>query len=213
MISDDIHLEDRSIAHLPLVREIVKRIRILDVVDDRCPRHTLNRVSDALCGLALITNVLAGRPALYPMDRWLAKLDVDVLFGEGAQADAFHDTRLGVALDPLDEAGTDNLLRALALRYLEENPGDFSAHHDTPSVSLFGAYEVGEATPKPAHGFSKDHRPDLLQLVYGLTLHGAASMPLLMSVAAGNTAASTVARLQWGLAGRRCSRFVSAMGL
>ena len=83
MIPDDIQLEDRSIAHLPLVREIVERICILDVVDDRCPRHTLNRVSDALCGLALITNVLAGRPALYPMDRWLAKLDVDVLFGEG----------------------------------------------------------------------------------------------------------------------------------
>jgi len=194
MIPDDIKLNARPLAHLPLVREIVERIGILDVVDDRCPRHTLNRVSDAQCVLALITNVLAGRPALYRMDQWLAKLDVDVLFGEGAQADAFHDTRLGVALDHLDEAGTDNILRDLAVRYLEENPGDFSAHHDTTSVSLFGAYNGDDAAPKPAHGFSKDHRPDLLQLVYGLTLHGAASMPLLMSVDAGNTADSTVAR-------------------
>ena len=79
MIPDDIHFEDRSIAHLPLVREIVKRIRILDVVDDRCPRHTLNRVSDALCVLALITSVLAGRPALYPMDRWLARQPAEML--------------------------------------------------------------------------------------------------------------------------------------
>lgn len=194
MIPDDIQLSARPVAHLPLIREIVDRIGILDVIDDRCPKHTLNRVSDAQCVLALITNVLAGRPALYRMDQWLEKLDVDVLFGEGAQADAFHDTRLGVALDHLDAAGTDNILHDMAVRYLRDNPGDFSAHHDTTSVSLQGVYDVGEAEPKPAHGFSKDHRPDLLQLVYGLTLHGAASAPLLMSVNAGNTSDSTVAR-------------------
>ena len=86
-----------------------------------------------------------------------------------------------MALDHLDESGTDNILRDLAVRYLEQNPGDFSAHHDTTSVPLHGAYDDDNAVPKPAHGFSKDHRPDLPQLVYGLTLHGAASMPLLMS--------------------------------
>ncbi len=43
-------------------------------------------------------NVLCGRPALYRMDEWLGKLDLDVLFGEGADASAFNDTRLGVAL-------------------------------------------------------------------------------------------------------------------
>lgn len=63
MIPDDIQLNARPVAHLPLVREIIERIGILDVVDDRCPRHKLNRVSDAQCVLALITNVLAGRPA------------------------------------------------------------------------------------------------------------------------------------------------------
>lgn len=194
MIPDDIQLHARPVAHLPLVREIVERIGILDVIDDRCPRHALNRISDAQCVLALITNVLAGRPALYRMDQWLAKLDVEVLFGEGAEADAFHDTRLGVALDHLDEAGTDNILHDLAVRYLLDHPGDFSAHHDTTSVSLQGVYDVGDAEPTPARGFSKDHRPDLLQLVYGLTLHGAASAPLLMSVDAGNTSDSTVAR-------------------
>ena len=194
MNTDDLQLQARPIAHLPLVREIVERIGVIDVVDARCPRHPLNRVSDAQCVMALITNVIAGRPALYRMDEWLGKLDVEVLFGEGAQADAFHDTRLGVALDHLDKAGTDNILRDMAVRYLIDNPGDCSTHFDTTSVSLHGTYDVGDVQPKPAHGFSKDHRPDLLQLVYGLTLHGAASMPLLMSVNAGNTSDCTVAR-------------------
>ena len=194
MIPDDLQLSARPVAHLPLVRAVVDQLGILDVIDEHCPKHALNRVADSDCVLALITNVLAGRPALYRMDEWLGRLDVEVLFGEGAQADAFHDTRLGVTLDHLDEAGTDNIMFDVAQRYLLDTPGDFVAHHDTTSVSLFGAYNGDDAAPAPAHGFSKDHRPDLVQLVYGLTLHGAAATPLVATVEPGNTADSTVAR-------------------
>jgi len=194
MIPDDLQLSARPVAHLPLVRAVIDKLGILDVIDEHCPKHALNRVADSDCVLALITNVLAGRPALYRMDEWLGRLDVEVLFGEGAQADAFHDTRLGVALDHLDQAGTDNIMFDVSQRYLTDTPGDFVAHHDTTSVSLFGAYRDDDAAPAPAHGFSKDHRPDLLQLVYGLTLHGAAAAPLVVTVEPGNTADSTVAR-------------------
>lgn len=41
--------------------------------------------------------------------------------------------------------------------------------------------------PVPRHGYSKDHRPDLLQLVYGLSVQGAIGIPLCMSVLDGNT--------------------------
>lgn len=194
MIPDDLQFSARPVAHLPLVRAVVDKLRILDVIDQHCPKHALNRVADSDCVLALITNVLAGRPALYRMDEWLGRLDVEVLLGEGAEADAFHDTRLGVTLDHLDKAGTDNIMFDVAQRYLRDNPGDFVAHHDTTTVSLFGAYNTDDASPAPAHGFSKDHRPDLVQLVYGLTLHGAAATPLVVTVEPGNTADSTVAR-------------------
>ena len=183
----------RPVGHLPLVRAVVGELGLLDVIEAHCPRHPLNRVSDAECVLAMLLNVLCGRPALYRMDQWLGRLDVDVLFGEGVEADAFHDTRLGEALDHLDEVGTDTILFDIAQRYLLDHPEPFSAHHDTTSVSVFGAYD-GDADPQPLHGFSKDHRPDLKQLIYGLTLHGAAGVPLVATVDAGNTADSTVAR-------------------
>jgi transposase len=195
MIPSDLDILSRPVAHLPFVRAVVDQLGILQAIDQRCPEHPLNRVSDAQCVLALILNVLCGRPALYRMDEWLGRLDIDVLFGEGVPADAFNDTRLAEALDHLDEVGTDTILADIVRAYLAEEgePRAFSAHHDTTSVSLSGAYET-EAEPRPALGFSKDHRPDLKQLIYGLTLHGAVGMPLVSTVSAGNTSDPAAAR-------------------
>ena len=195
MIPSDLDVLARPVAHLPFVRAVVDQLGILQAIDARCPKHVLNRVADSDCVLALILNVLCGRPALYRMDEWLARLDVDVLFGEGTAAEAFNDTRLAEALDHLDEAGTDNVLANIVRAYLAEDgePRAFSVHHDTTSVTLFGAYD-GETEPRPMHGYSKDHRPDLKQLIYGLTLHGAVGMPLVSTISAGNTADPVAAR-------------------
>lgn len=185
----------RFVAHLPLVRAALDQLDILGVVEEHCPRHALNRVSDAECVTALVLKVLSGGPALWRVDSWLEKLDLDVLIGEGTEAGAFNDTRLAQALDHLDAAGTDNVMLSVAQRYLDESPAEdaYSVRHDTTSVKLFGAYE-GEAEPQPARGFSKDYRPDLKQLIYGLSLHGCTGVPLVVSVSAGNTSDSTVAR-------------------
>ena len=93
MLPADLDIFARTIAHLPFVRAVVDQLGLLERIEERCPTHKLNRVSDAQCVLALILNVLCGRPALYRMDEWLARLDTDVLFGEGIPADAFNDTR------------------------------------------------------------------------------------------------------------------------
>jgi len=195
VIPTDLDVLARPVAHLPFVRAVVDQLGLLPAIEARCPAHALNRVSDADCVLALVLNVLCGRPALYRMDEWLGRLDVDVLFGEGTDAAAFNDTRLAEALDHLDEVGTDTLLADIVRAYLAEDgePRAFSAHHDTTSVTLFGAYE-GEAEPRPAFGYSKDHRPDLKQLIYGLTLHGAVGMPLVSTISAGNTSDPAAAR-------------------
>jgi len=195
MIPSDLDILARPVAHLPFVRAVIDQLGILTAIDERCPKHVLNRVSDSECVLALILNVLCGRPALYRMDEWLGHLDIDVLFGEGAAAEAFNDTRLAEALDHLDEVGTDTVLADIVRAYLakEGEPRVFSAHHDTTSVTLYGAYE-GKSEPRPAHGYSKAHRPDLKQLIYGLTLHGAVGMPLVSTITAGNTSDPAAAR-------------------
>lgn len=196
MLPDDLEVRARPVAHLPFVRQVIDELAILEVIEDHCPEHALNRVSDAECTLALLVNVLCGRPALYRMDEWTAKLDVDVIFGTGIDPAAFNDTRLGVALDHLDAAGTDNILADVAHRYLLQDRAPFTVHHDTTTAVLYGAYEleVAPGDPVPAKGRSKDRKPDLKQLVYGLSLHGSQAIPLVATVMDGNTSDTAVAR-------------------
>jgi transposase len=50
--------------------------------------------------------------------------------------------------------------------------------------------------PRPARGFSKDLRPDLKQLIYGMTIHGPTRIPITFSVLDGNTADPKANRFQ-----------------
>ncbi|MCB9765445.1 MAG: IS1634 family transposase [Alphaproteobacteria bacterium] len=183
-------LRTRSLpaGHLPVIRGIIDQLGIVDIIDDRLPKHPLAKVSDAECVVAMLLNILSGRVALWRMDRWLDKLDVELMLGEGVEAGFFHDTRLGQALDRLDEIGTDRILGDVVTRYLTRRVRntEWSLHLDTTTVSVYGEYDADEELAL-THGFSKDKRPDLKQLVFGLSVHGSAGIPLTMSVSSGNT--------------------------
>ena len=112
----DIHIESRSVGHLPLIRSILGRLGIPQVVEHHCPKHDQSRVSDAECLTVMVLNILSGRVALYAMEKWCAVTDTELLIGEGCDPDAFNDTRLAVALDHLDQVGTDKLMGSVIER-------------------------------------------------------------------------------------------------
>jgi transposase len=67
-------------------------------------------------------------------------------------------------------------------------------HNDSTSVSVHGRYRDadggprrGKPTPAVTFGHSKDHRPDLLQLVWILTVSADGSVPMAYRLADGNT--------------------------
>jgi transposase len=84
-----------------------------------------------------------------------------------------------------------------------------SSHLDTTSLTLQGNYTEFEtvmiqyndeslssptpvtSTPKARHGYSKDHRPDLKQVVLSLTTTGHAGFPVWMEALDGNSSDKT----------------------
>ncbi len=161
---------------------------IVEVVDEHSPAHPLSRVSDGDCVAAMVLNILSGRMALFRMEEWLKRSDAQLLLGEHCEPSTFNDTRLAAALDHLDDVGTDTLMADVVGRYLErpDRQTVYSLHTDTTSFSLHGAYDA-VTDPNVTFGYSKDKRPDLKQLIFGLTLHGAVGIPLVGSVTSGNT--------------------------
>jgi transposase len=86
-------------------------------------------------------------------------------------------------------------------------------HTDTTSIRFAGAYPTadgrvrgGRPTPVITYGHSKDHRPDLKQLVWSLTVSADGAVPICHRVADGNTADDVLHIPTWdqlvGLLGR-----------
>jgi transposase len=104
-------------------------------------------------------------------------------------------TGLG-ALERLFDADRASLLTTLVLRAVREFGIDTSeCHNDSTSISVSGvvyrdatgAPRGGKPTPVITHGHSKDHRPDLKQLVWILTVAADGAVPLAYRLADGNT--------------------------
>jgi len=187
----DSDLQAVPVAHLPVLRALVDQLGIHEILDAALPKHPLSRVSDADCVVAMMLNVLCGRVALFRMDQWMGRTDTELLLGPGREADAFDDNRLAAALDHIDVVGTDWLLTGVVQRYLAAPLREraYSVHQDFTSYSVYGEYrDVSPTGPLPMFGHSKDLRPDMKQLIFGLSLHGSAGIPLVCSTLDGNTA-------------------------
>jgi transposase len=192
------------VSHLPLIRHAIDELGIREVVDRLLPPDGRMDVSDGDCVTVMVLNILCGRVALYDMQERLGGTDLAVLLWEGCQAASFHDDRLGLTLDHLFHCGTDFVFSEVAQGVLQrpEIGTEYPAHLDTTSVSLEGVYEEDprrpwpEGAPRPKRGYSKDLRPDLKQLIYGLTVHGPTRIPLNFSVLDGNTADPKANRFQ-----------------
>ena len=187
-----VDIDQKPVGHLPLIRAIIDDLGIVGVLDELLPPDPRSRVSDGECVAAMILNILQGRVALYSMEQWLASTDCELLFGEGCEADAFNDARLATCLDHIAARGTEQTLSGVISAYLcrehEVLPRAYSVHHDITSIKVYGAYAgwSEEPGPEPTHGFSKDRRPDLKQLVFGLALHGSVGIPLTSAMYDGN---------------------------
>jgi transposase len=106
---------------------------------------------------------------------------------------------VGRALDRVYEVGTSKVLSAVAVRVVKLFELDTThVHHDTTSRTVYGDYDLyGEDThDQPftiSFGFSKDHRPDLKQLVHSL-LCVDAGIPIYAKCENGNESDKTINR-------------------
>lgn len=138
---------------------------------------------------ALIINLLVKREPLYRVKEFYGNMDIPNLFGKEWQPEDFNDDRLGRALEKMAKSDLPGIYHAISREaLLTEGIALDQAHLDTTSLSLQGFYEPSgteEPLLKISHGHSKDMRPDLKQLMFGLgSVEG---VPLFADVMNGNT--------------------------
>jgi Domain of unknown function (DUF4277) len=218
-----ITVQQARLAGLPVVNTVLARLGVdailaagLPEPDPRCGTATATVIG------VLIRNLALGREPLYALAGWAAGYDEALLGLRPGQAALLNDDRAGRALDELylaDRASMTTALSVAAVTAYGISPAEL--HNDSTSLRLYGAYHAcGAADPagstgpggapadgpapgggagpaRPARGHSKDHRPDLKQLVWILTTCADGAVPFTFKMADGNTEDSTTHIATW----------------
>jgi len=146
--------------------------------------------------LVLLRNLLISREPLYGIGQWAVGYASDLLGLTPAEWEALSDDGVGRALGELfrGEQG------ALVLAVVRQTVRAFQValqqlYNDSTTITFHGSYEDaaeeghrrGRPTLAITWGHNKDHRPDLKQLVYILTLSDDGGAPVHFRAASGNT--------------------------
>jgi transposase len=196
METTEIEYTTERMDHLGIVAGICKQINLIEIIDGAVlPGGRKVSCGQAVQAMVLNALGLTGR-ALYLMPEYMRNKPVDLLIGEGLVADDFNDDTLGRALDEVQQAGVTELFARVANRAVDVFEVEARyVHLDTSSISLQGAYESELAqravdvydAVEIRHGYSKEQRPDLKQVVVTLITSQASALPLWLEVLDGNS--------------------------
>jgi len=155
--------------HIGLIAGMIKDFGLIRMIDARLvpDEHEEITPGEAVAGMILNGWGFAHRPlSLTP--QFFPNTPLDLLFRPGVRAAMFNRFQLGRTLDAIQAYGGDLWLSELALAGCAQERLEPRFHHlDTTSFALSGASvpESDEHAMHLTHGYSKDHRPDLKQVV------------------------------------------------
>lgn len=205
----DVRLRSFQIGAVPLLNQYFQRLNLAELLRQQLPSDDVRQaISTERIVLLLVRNVLLSRQPLYGIPEWVARHSPELFDLFEQQVAQLRDDRLGSCLARLFHGTTPELLLAVVRRAIDEFGVSLDElHNDSTSVSFFGLYpgarkpirKRGRLQPAITWGHSKDHRPDLKQLLFTLTVTNDGGVPLCFHVDCGNTTDDTTHRRSWDL--------------
>lgn len=186
--------------HLGIISGVIDDLGLVQAIDTRLrkDKNGLEEISpgEAIKGMILNGLGFVSKPlSLTP--RFFQNKPLELLFRAGVKADDFNRFKLGRTLDDVFEYGTDKLFSELSFDVcLHERVDQRFNSEDTTTFSVTGeSYpDSDEHAIRVTHGYSKDHRPDLKQVVHELMVSQDGGVPLLMKTWSGNESDTVIFR-------------------
>ncbi len=189
MSSDSVRqLRRFHVGALPLLELVLRRLHLPEILGEFLPCSHRRSVSSAQTIELLAVNLTFAKDPLYELAQWVDSLDLRALGYRHRPPVRFTDDRFARALDELYAADRTSLLTRLAVCAIKTFDVQCSAiHNDSTSVKAFGRIAGRTRTGfELRFGHSKDHRPDLKQLVYSLSIAEDGAVPIHHHVYPGN---------------------------
>ena len=180
--------------HLGLVAGMFDELGLGDVLDRATQQNPAMR--DLTVGEAVKAMVLNGlgfiNQALYLVPRFFQNKPTYRLISPRIAPAQLNDDALGRALDTLYAYGVTELYSLMAATAAERlGLAPRFTHLDSTSFHVDGRYNSGEEPEEQVvhitRGYSRDHRPDLNQVMLELIVEHQAGIPILMKPLSGNS--------------------------
>ena len=193
MDPDDLHLHTKIVGALPAINHFMERLHLFDILKSRLPARNDPDISQ--CIGILIRNILISREPLYGIEEWISGFPAELLGISEENVRRINDDRIGRSLERLFDTDRSSLMTEIVVSAVREFDLSMKRfHNDSTSVALSGLYRTAtgkdmrmKRTVNLTFGHSKDHRKDLKQLVWILTVTADGSVPVRYRVADGNT--------------------------
>jgi transposase len=184
---------------LPLLNHFLGRAGVLDVLQrhlDGSDPARRSAVSHTQALGVLLRSIVVEREPVYRQQETAVSFAPGLFGMDAAELGHLSDDRIGRALDRLFEIDRAALLTEVIVSVARRFGVRFDRlHNDSTSVSFCGQYRSasgrsvrGRVAPAITYGYSKDHRPDLRQLLFILTIDGEDGVPVHFRCADGNVA-------------------------
>ncbi|WP_225742823.1 IS1634 family transposase [Marinilactibacillus sp. Marseille-P9653] len=176
---------------LPISFAMARLAHIQETIDQRVQwREDNTKVSPGFLIESLVAAIMSthGTIPLVRLQEYWRDQDWELLFRHTSiTPDHLNDDAYGRALDKLADLDLEQLCMDISVQLLLKHKEDIQViHADTTSKSVQGVYDQpADDSFVLAHGYSKDHRPDLKQLKIGLGVQQK-GLPLFAQVFSGN---------------------------
>ena len=186
----------KNMDHLGLVAGMVDELEIVKSIDTMLPSNDPHRkMSMGELTKAMILNGLGySNKQLYLTPMFFKDKPLNRLFHRSVEAEWINDDALGRTLDAMYAYGVSKLYTEITAKAIQKlNLTVDTIHLDSTSFHLDGQYanqdKKSDEEPVCIHitkGYSRDHHPELNQVVLNLIAEHKAGIPLWMQPANGN---------------------------
>lgn len=186
-LQKDTALKKYVIGAHPIIQHFIEKLKISDIIGSYMSHDVRMKMSIEKTLTVLIHNILTTHTPMYEISDWLKPIDEGNVGLEHNESLLINDTRVGNALEKFYEGRHKDVFFRLALRAIKLFEIECNQiHQDTTSITFAGKYQTWHMSPTAAFGNNKDHRPDLKQLVLGMSVTADGAVPLLHQIYDGN---------------------------
>ncbi len=187
------------VGEMPLIRKIIEQLHLQEIFTKYIKPHKKESIPAVNSLMILLFNITCGRQPLYEIEEWAGRIDPRIFGYKSLRKGVLNDDRFGRALDKLYLVDRATMMTEIVVSMVKLTNLDLSQiHNDSTTVKAYGKIPGRTRTGlKLAYGHNKEHRPDLKQIVYTLTVSADGAVPVHYKTYAGNRTDDTTHIETW----------------